>query len=784
VSLTVAPAAALGAPGDLDTSFGSGGRFTLAVGPRHANINAAVAQPDGTLVVAGFAEQSGAMPYNRDFLVERVNPNGTLDVTFNPGGATPGVQEIVFTASGIDRAHVLVLRGDGRIVVAGTANLSSADDLALAQLNDDGTLDTAGFGAGTGMVRAGPAKDQGLALTLAPGGKPVVAGNSSPTAGILEFLLARFKADGAPDMSFSGDGIETTPFVAADGTRFSSASSVAVQPDGKLLAGGSAFTCNGAGCADFAAARYNPDGSLDTTFGDAGKRTYGVGNANDFATAGVLDGGLTLLGFSFDGTREQLAAIRIAEDGGAVSPPQATPGIDTYRIELKAWIPHQVVVDPVRPGEIPFVVGFLGNDCFDLGVLSTDFRTSVESLLNGNGHFLYDGTFKGLAIAEFAWDGKEITNFTQSGQFGHTIRFLEYTVENPVRRTARLVRCVANTGQSAREATAEKVGPNTVVSRISTAIPVIPLAPPIDDRLTSVVSGTPPESMLSLAYTSDLFPSHAYRVIKNGVVQSTDIISDACCLSATDVRGLTGAALLGWGLSHEENRGSTSVGARDVGRLNSRPSLLCNTVYLLSRAVEEGFKARGLLARASRAPSLSVAPVDARGRPGRFMPLAQADARGLVDQRREGDTVAILADPAVPVALRLRGRRPSLVVRRVERGKAGAAKVYRGRRDLLVTQGASVRATSRGKAVRARNADRTPPKTTATVKRRGRQAILRFRVSDRSPIAALDVLLNGKRVKVRRGQARVPAPQLARIRFRSVDLFGNAERLKAPARGR
>jgi hypothetical protein len=61
-------------------------------------------------------------------------------------------------------------------------------------------------------------------------------------------------------------------------------------------------------------------------------------------------------------------------------------------------------------------------------------------------------------------------------------------------------------------------------------------------------------------------------------------------------------------------------------------------------------------------------------------------------------------------------------------------------------------------------------------------ALLRFRVRDRSAIARLDVLLDGRRVTVRRGRARVPLRRLARVRFRSVDVFGNAERLKAPRR--
>src|SRR5688500_17039972 len=89
IGALVAPAQAVGAAGGLDPSFGDGGTFAIGVGPRHATITAAAVQPDGRIVVAGWAERSASAPVNRDFLVARLRTDGTLDTTFNPMGVQP-----------------------------------------------------------------------------------------------------------------------------------------------------------------------------------------------------------------------------------------------------------------------------------------------------------------------------------------------------------------------------------------------------------------------------------------------------------------------------------------------------------------------------------------------------------------------------------------------------------------------------------------------------------------------------------------------------------------------
>src|SRR4051812_46180927 len=118
VSAFAAPAA--GAPGDLDGGFGAGGVFMLPAPTGNANFNQIALAPGGKLLVAGFAQQSGA---GKDVVVARLTPGGQLDPSFNPAGPTPGVNIFPFTpGAGDDVATAIALDADGNAYVAGTTD--------------------------------------------------------------------------------------------------------------------------------------------------------------------------------------------------------------------------------------------------------------------------------------------------------------------------------------------------------------------------------------------------------------------------------------------------------------------------------------------------------------------------------------------------------------------------------------------------------------------------------------------------------------------------------------
>lgn len=265
--------------GTLDTTFGTAGTGKVTT-DFSASIDDAMAvaiQADGKIVVAGAS--------NGDFALARYNISGTLDTTFGTGG------KVTTDFSGLDHANAVAIQADGKIIAAGQGfNSSSGPDFALARYLSDGTLDTT-FGSGGKVTTAfSNDPDEAFAIAIQTDGKIVVAGTSNASAATqFDFALARYNGDGTLDTTFGSGGKVTTDFeggcfcIRADDLAFA----VSIQPDGKIVAAGRSDTNN----FDFALARYNTNGALDTTFGSGGRVTtdFSLGST-DFAQAVVIQG--------------------------------------------------------------------------------------------------------------------------------------------------------------------------------------------------------------------------------------------------------------------------------------------------------------------------------------------------------------------------------------------------------------------------------------------------------------------------------------------------------------
>jgi uncharacterized delta-60 repeat protein len=235
--------------------------------------------PDGKIVVMGSADNFIA--------VTRYNPNGSIDTTFGSGGsATTSVLQGSGVAVAVGPAGEVVVAGQGRRPDVPTS--VEVHRGAIVRFTPDGSLDT-GFGEGgtafIDNVDDEPASwDQIADVAVLPDGRIVAAGHTrahdpaysytdippgitidyTPT----RYRLAafRFRADGTPDDTFGGDGSVLTPF----GDDSTLATGMAVQPDGKLVVAGETHRRGRYNDGRFALARYNTDGSLDSTFGEAG----------------------------------------------------------------------------------------------------------------------------------------------------------------------------------------------------------------------------------------------------------------------------------------------------------------------------------------------------------------------------------------------------------------------------------------------------------------------------------------------------------------------------------
>ena len=288
------------ADGTLDTSFSGDGMLTTAIGAT-ADIGYSVTlQADGKILVAGYSVAG----LDKDFALVRYNTDGTLDTSFSGDGMLT-----TDFGSNEDIGYSVSLQADGKILVAGQSKNGAFNDFALARYNTDGSLDTSFSGDGMLTTAIGASIDVGYNVTVQPDGKILVAGYSHNGVDV-DFALVRYNTDGSLDTSFSGDGKLMTDFGSGADVGYD----VIVQPDGKILVSG--FNANGANN-DFAIARYNADGSLDTSFSGDGMLSTAIGSGEDIGQSIALqpDGKILVSGQSHNGVDKDIALVRYNADG-------------------------------------------------------------------------------------------------------------------------------------------------------------------------------------------------------------------------------------------------------------------------------------------------------------------------------------------------------------------------------------------------------------------------------------------------------------------------------------
>jgi uncharacterized delta-60 repeat protein len=278
--------------GTLDPSFGTGGMVTTFFGGDGLNgddARSVVVQKDGKLVVGGSTTN---LDDTTDFGLARYNSNGTLDSTFGTGG------KVKTTFANFDFVGALALQSDGKIVAAGMTVVNFAPKFAVARYNTNGTLDTT-FGIGGRVITGFGGAAQAFAAGVQSDGKILVAGYAHLTEG-WDFAVARYNSNGTLDATFDTDGKKTIPFGAPSSAQVNG---LAIQPDGKIvLAGGDNIPTAG----DFALARLNSNGTLDTTFGTGGRVVTNVGGIDEaFSVALRADGKIVAAGMT--GTNFALA---------------------------------------------------------------------------------------------------------------------------------------------------------------------------------------------------------------------------------------------------------------------------------------------------------------------------------------------------------------------------------------------------------------------------------------------------------------------------------------------
>jgi uncharacterized delta-60 repeat protein len=392
VSISSQLAWAAGKSGALDPTFGAGGKVLTDFGAGEEIASDLAIQSGGKIVAAGnFGPNEDALG---DFALARYNPDGTLDPTFN------GTGKVLtdFSGSGSDDiASSVDVQSDGKIVVAGYSYASGTSyDFALARYNPDGTLDPTFNGTGKVLTdfSGSGSDDFASALAIQRDGKIVVAGYSTASGTSYDFALARYNPDGTLDPTFNGTGKVLTDF-GGSGLSLDVASSVAIQPDGKIVGAGESRSDVSPTFSSFALARYNPDGTLDPTFNGTGR---------------------VLTDFSGPGSGEAVVAVAIQPDGKIVAAGNSSGR--SWDFALARYNPDGTL-DPTFNGTGKVLTDFSGSGSYDFAhalAIQPDGKIVVAGESEPSGQSYSDFalaryTSRGRLDRRFGASGKVLTNF-------------------------------------------------------------------------------------------------------------------------------------------------------------------------------------------------------------------------------------------------------------------------------------------------------------------------------------------------------------------------------------
>ena len=330
---------------------------------------------------------------------------GDFDTTFGGGD---GAALIDFGGTS-DFASAIVPLAGGKMLVGGSVgNGSNTDDVfGIARLNADGSLDTT-FGGGDGLATLDFGPDADLNnLEVTPDGKIVAVGRVDATVAgtVWDWGVARFNADGSPDTTFGGGDGWLTQDFFGFGD---TAWGVAVQPDNKVVVTGVAT----ANTSQIAVVRYNADGSVDTAFDTDGRNIIDFFGGVDFAseTKVQADGKIVIVGGSVQpGSYRRFVLARLNPDG-TLDNSFDGDGLATADFGASAW-----GKDVEIQADGKYVVGGwldtqpLGDDQLDFTIARFNANGSLDTGFGTSGKTVFTGTGGEVAYQyglEIQSDGK------------------------------------------------------------------------------------------------------------------------------------------------------------------------------------------------------------------------------------------------------------------------------------------------------------------------------------------------------------------------------------------
>ncbi|TWT89274.1 PKD domain-containing protein [Neorhodopirellula pilleata] len=385
--------------GTLDMDFGLNGKVVLDFAKFDDIANAVAIQSDGKIVVAG-AGNSSLGNFENEIAVARLNPDGSLDETFD-GPLGDGNGLFLLANSRGEEANDLAIASDGTIILSGfNYDSNFGQNFLIVRLLNDGSYDTSftgnsGNGNGRVIVDVSPGEnDSANAVGIDANGKIVVVGSANqPAQGGKNFAAIRLRTDGTLDTGFHGDGKSTVDFAGGSDEAFD----VAIRSTGEILLAGYA-TIGGTPNARYALAQFTSNGFLDSSFD-------GQSNGNGKVTIGGTNP-------SFN---EKLSSLTLRPDGFAVM-----AGSSTFNNRSRFGVVVTNTTgqpDSSFNGGGRFTIGFNGgNDLANAVAVTSTGQIIAGGVADrqtdgGKDFVLMAFTPVGQLDNDFATDGKQLTNF-------------------------------------------------------------------------------------------------------------------------------------------------------------------------------------------------------------------------------------------------------------------------------------------------------------------------------------------------------------------------------------
>jgi uncharacterized delta-60 repeat protein len=363
---------------------------------------------------------------------------GALD----PGFGNSGKLTLDFSMNN-DEARDVAIQSDGKILVAGKANVNFVFYFAVIRLNADGTLDNSFGDNGKVLTSINDSQVNSLnCMALQSDGK-IILGGSIYSNNRWQIALVRLNSDGTLDETFSSDGVLTHSYGAND-----FCTSVAVQADGKIVVGGDSGD-PGLG-QHFSVSRFNTNGTIDASFGGGSQAAFVGVQSGTSELVIQTDGKIVLAGRTNDGVYNDVALVRFTATGSLDT---GFDGDGIRTLSLEEYDDYATKIVQLPGGKL--LVGGISNTEFALmrfnangaldnsfsgdGIVKADMNDTFDELLDFTldsdgrivavGHSLYNlydiavlrfnanGTFDNL----FSLDGKTTVDFTGTYDYSYGV---------------------------------------------------------------------------------------------------------------------------------------------------------------------------------------------------------------------------------------------------------------------------------------------------------------------------------------------------------------------------